>query len=72
MYFKVKQIIFLCFLILSAHVSYTEGTKIKLEMKSEGCAIKLRKMPHNKVEAFSFISQMQDGLEDDDSNLCKK
>jgi hypothetical protein len=70
MLFKVKQIIFVCFLIFIAQVSIIECTRLKTNLKSEGCSIKLRKMPHNEVEAVSFISEMQDGLED--FNFCKK
>jgi hypothetical protein len=70
MLFKVKQIIFVCFLIFIAQVSITECLRLNTNLSSEGCSIKLRKMPHNKVEAFSFISEMQDGL--DDIDICKK
>ena len=65
MYYMSKQLTFFCFLLIIAHVA---NLKLKLETRSEGCSIKLRKMPENKIQAVSFISQVQAGL--DDFDIC--
>ncbi len=66
MFLNIKQIIFLSYLFFFFNIS---ALRLKMQTKSEGCSISLKKVPHNKVQAVSFISEMQDGLYDFDA--CK-
>jgi hypothetical protein len=61
-----KQLIYICFLILVAHIS---SLNLKLQTKSNGCSISLKKMPRNDQESIAFISKVQDDL--DDFSTCK-
>jgi hypothetical protein len=64
MLLNLKQTMFLIIMIFFVGVS---PLRVKTEMKSQGCSIALKKMSHDKVQAVSFISEIQDGLFDFDT-----
>ena len=67
---NTKQIIFMVYLLFFLHAQVSSiNIKLQTGTRSEGCSIKLRKMPRDTVEAVSFISTMQDDL--DFYDICK-
>lgn len=62
-----KQLIFIFSLLFIAQISCLN---MRTGLKGQGCSISLKKMPKNKHEAVSFISEIQNDL--DDYKTCKK
>lgn len=66
-----KQILFLLFILFVSEAHFLNlkaSSKNKIQNKASlhdprnGCTISLRKMKDNKLQAFSFISEMQNSL----------
>ncbi len=66
-----KHILFLIFIIFisdiySLHLKNSSSSKLKTNLSihdpNNGCTISLRKSKENKIQAISFISEMQNSL----------